>query len=57
MIESEISQERLVHYLDLTKSAREKVSLIDELSTEDRKKAGTLLEMADAYIYDAGFFF
>jgi hypothetical protein len=57
MIESDISRDRLVHYLDLTKSAREKVSLIGELSAEDQKKAGTLLEMADAYIFDAGFFF
>ena len=57
MIESEISKERLVHYLDLTKSAREKVSHIGELSAEDQKKANILLEMADAYIYDAGFFF
>jgi len=57
MIESELSQERLLHYLDVTKSAREKVSLIVELSAEDQKKADILLEMADAYIYDAGFFF
>ena len=57
MIESDISKGRLVHYLDLTRSAREKVSLIGELSGEEQKKASTLLEMADAYIFDAGFFF
>lgn len=57
MIEATISEERLLHYLDLTKSARTKVSEINHLDHQMSKDMQTLLEMADAYISDAQFFF
>ncbi len=56
MIEAELTKQRLDHYLNLTKSAREKVRAIEHLTVQQQSDVQILLEMADAYISDAHYF-
>tara|TARA_B100000927_G_scaffold236790_1_gene197488 strand:- start:389 stop:688 length:300 start_codon:yes stop_codon:yes gene_type:complete len=55
-INNTISKEKLLHYLNLTKEAREKATAIHEIGSDESKMLSTLLRMADDYTNDAHYF-
>ena len=52
-INDKISEEKLIHYLNLTKEARKKATPIHEKGTEQDDMLTVLLRMADDYTSDA----
>ena len=55
-INDKISEEKLTHYLNLTKEARKKATPIHEKGTEQDDMLAVLLRMADDYASDAQHF-
>ena len=55
-IDNTISQERLQHYLDLTKQARAKATAIHSEGSKEADMLAVLLRMADDYSSDAKHF-
>jgi len=53
MVEDRVSDERLQHYLELTRKAREKASPIHQEGSEQHEMLQILLRMADDYASDA----
>ena len=56
MTEYPVSLERINKYLDLTSKALVKVSIIDDVGTDNYAKAQDIIEMVKAYHSDAKFF-
>ena len=55
-INDKISEEKLTHYLNLTKEARKKATPIHEKGSEQDDMLAVLLRMADDYTSDAQHF-
>ena len=55
-IEDTISQEKLQHYLELTKQARAKATPIHSEGSKETEMLAVLLRMADDYASDANYF-
>ena len=56
MGEEIVTKEKLVHYLGLTKRAREKATPIPEPGSQEFEQLNVLLRMADDYASDAKHF-
>jgi|TARA_B110000263_G_scaffold30894_1_gene23359 hypothetical protein len=56
MTDYSVTLERINKYLDLTAKALAKVSIIDEVGTDNHGKAEDILQMVRAYHSDAKFF-
>ncbi len=56
MGEDKVTKEKLVHYLGLTKMAREKATPIPEPDSQEFEQLTVLLRMADDYASDAKHF-
>ena len=55
-IEDTISKEKLLHYLNLTKEAREKATAIHPEGSKEAEMLAVLIRMADDYSSDANYF-
>lgn len=55
-IEDVVTEQKIEHYLDLTKRAREKATVMPELGEEDMSRIKIMLRMADDYFSDANYF-
>lgn len=55
-IDDVVTEEKIEHYLDLTKRAREKATVMPELGEEDMSRIKIMLRMADDYFSDANYF-
>ena len=55
-ISDTITEDKLNHYLDLTKRARAKATPIHEEGTEENKQLQVMMRMADDYASDAKHF-
>ena len=53
---TEVTMEKITHYLDLTKRAREKATPIPSPDSEDGQRLAIMLRMADDYASDAAYF-
>jgi len=56
MLNDTVTEERLTHYLNLTRKAREKATPIPAEGTPESKQLSVLLRMADDYASDAKHF-
>lgn len=56
MVSDKVTEERLNHYLNLTKMAREKATPIPKEGTTESQQLAVLLRMADDYASDAKHF-
>ena len=56
MVKNKVTEERLNHYLNLTKMAREKATPIPKEGSEESQQLAVLLRMADDYASDAKHF-
>ena len=56
MVEDIVTKDKLVHYLGLTKRAREKATAIPEPGSQEFEQLAVLLRMADDYASDAKHF-
>ena len=56
MLNDTVTEERLTHYLNLTRKAREKATPIPSEGTPESKQLSVLLRMADDYASDAKHF-
>ena len=54
--ENIVTEEKLNHYIDLTKRARAKATPIHEEGTEEAEKLAVMMRMADDYASDAQHF-
>lgn len=54
--ENVVTEEKLNHYIDLTKRARAKATPIHEEGTEEAEKLAMMMRMADDYASDAQHF-
>lgn len=54
--ENIVTEEKLNHYIDLTKRARAKATPIHEEGTEEAEKLAIMMRMADDYASDAQHF-
>lgn len=54
--ENVVTEEKLNHYIDLTKRARAKATPIHEEGTEEAEKLAIMMRMADDYASDAQHF-
>jgi hypothetical protein len=52
-LSDKISEEKLIHYIGLTKKAREKATPIHEEGTTEASQLAVMLRMADDYANDA----
>ena len=55
-IDDVVTEQKIEHYLDLTKRAREKATVMPELGEEDMSRIKIMLRMADDYFSDANYF-
>ena len=55
-IEDTISEEKLLHYLNLTKEARKKATPIHPEGSTEAEMLAVLIRMADDYASDANYF-
>ena len=55
-IQQQISKQKLLHYISLTKQARSKATPIHNKGTNESKMLSILLRMADDYYHDARHF-
>lgn len=53
---TELTVERVEHYLDITRRARQKATVLVEASTDEGQKLAVMLRMADDYASDARHF-
>ena len=51
-----VTEEKIEHYLDLTKRARQKATVIPGLGEDDMSRIKIMLRMADDYYSDAKYF-
>lgn len=51
-----ISEEKILHYLDVTSKALAKIKLKEDLNDKDLKAANDFLDMANCYFSDANHF-
>lgn len=51
-----VTEEKIEHYLDLTKRARQKATVIPGLGENDMSRIKIMLRMADDYYSDAKYF-
>ena len=55
-LQDKVSEEKLIHYLELTSKARAKATPIPNEGTEDNNRLQEMLRMADDYSSDAKHF-